>query len=317
MFWDRGRLILPRLAVLALVSLGLVACGDGNDKAPSAATANVAGKLTAVLATADLAVGPQRLSFVVLDGDVPVTDKSVYVRFFKDASKQARVVGEGPIPWTPLGAKEDLHAAGGHDETELTGIYYVNIEFDEPGDWGIGISLGEQPNPAKEIRVGFTVKQRSQAVGVGEKAVAVKNPTSKDRPLKQIHTRADADPDFHTMNIAEAVSSGKPSIIVFATPSFCRTRTCGPALQVAMKAALAFQGKANFVHVEPYELDANGDLAKDAQGNQFKLVEASTAWRLPSEPWAFVVDRTGTVVARFEGPYGIEELDAAIAGVTN
>ena len=220
------------------------------------------------------------------------------------------------IPWVPLGATESSHGGAGHDETELTGIYYVNAEFDEAGKWGIGITLGDKLDEPTEIRLQLEVKSKNQAVAVGERAIPVQNPTAKDRPLKQIHTGADPDPEFHSMNIADAISSGKPSVIVFATPSFCRTRTCGPSLQVAQRAAAKYGARANFVHVEPYELNAEGNLANDAQGNPFKLVPAGLAWRLPTEPWVFVVDKSGTVVARFDGPYALEELDRALAQVT-
>jgi len=41
-------------------------------------------------------------------------------------------------------------------------------------------------------------------------------------------------------------------------------------------------------------------------------VEAVEAWRLVSEPWAFVVDSTGTIAARFEGAVDPDELRAAL-----
>ena len=50
-------------------------------------------------------------------------------------------------------------------------------------------------------------------------------------------------------------------------------------------------------------------------GNQRQLVEADIAWGLPTEPWVFVVDAKGTVVARFEGVFALEELGAVLEGV--
>ena len=88
----------------------------------------------------------------------------------------------------------------------------------------------------------------------------------------------------------------------------------GPSMEIVSEAAKTFQGKVNFVHVEPYKLDAEGVLAF-GPGNQRQLVEAGVAWGLPTEPWVFVVDASGTVVARFEGPYTLEELGAALEGV--
>jgi len=38
-------------------------------------------------------------------------------------------------------------------------------------------------------------------------------------------------------------------------------------------------------------------------------------WRLPTEPWAFVIDRKGNVAARFEGVFSTGELARAVARV--
>jgi hypothetical protein len=35
-------------------------------------------------------------------------------------------------------------------------------------------------------------------------------------------------------------------------------------------------------------------------------------WRLPSEPWVFVVGRDGRIKARFEGSVSIAELEGAL-----
>jgi glutathione peroxidase-family protein len=38
-------------------------------------------------------------------------------------------------------------------------------------------------------------------------------------------------------------------------------------------------------------------------------------WHLPSEPWTFVVDRTGRITDRFEGAFSPGELQRAVAKV--
>jgi hypothetical protein len=44
-------------------------------------------------------------------------------------------------------------------------------------------------------------------------------------------------------------------------------------------------------------------------------VPAVTEWGLPSEPWVFVVDGSGTVTAAFEGAVTDAELTAALDAV--
>ena len=313
------------LALIATVAAGIVlaACGDGasSDGPAAEATTEIGalptpgpGGYAAVLTTNDLAVGQSRVGFVVFKGEVPVTDASAFVRFFKiGANNQSTLVGSGPIPWAPLGitSAED-HSA--HNETELTGLYYVNVPFDEAGNWGIGISLGDKLDEKGEVRLAVKVQAKSQAPGVGSKAISVDTLTLDDAPLKAIDTSPQPDEAFHRLSIADALASGRPSVIAFATPSFCETRTCGPVMEILAEAAKTFERKVNFVHVEPYKLDSDGVLQLGA-GNQRQLVEAGIKWGLPTEPWVFVVDGKGTVVARFESVFALEELRAALDGV--
>jgi len=35
-------------------------------------------------------------------------------------------------------------------------------------------------------------------------------------------------------------------------------------------------------------------------------------WNLPTEPWAFAIDREGRVAARLEGAFSARELDEAL-----
>ena len=292
--------LLPVLAAALLVS-----CGDGNDgKSDDAARR----PFEVAITSSDLAVGKQRFAFVALKDDVPITQETMHLRFFKiPPSGEPQLVGEGPIPWSPLGIKStEGHDGGSHQETEITGVYYANVEFDEPGTWGLGVSRGQQADPSKEVRVQFTVKPATQAPAIGARAVPVKNATLKDAPLKQIDTSPAPDPAFHQLTIAEAIASGKPSIIAFATPSFCTSRACGPAMEGVTAAWKRFGDRVNVVHVEPYQLTADGQLVlKDGQRVN---AEAGDAWRLPTEPWVFVVDSRGVVAARFDGPFALEEL---------
>jgi hypothetical protein len=39
------------------------------------------------------------------------------------------------------------------------------------------------------------------------------------------------------------------------------------------------------------------------------------AWRLQTEPWTFVITRSGRIAARFEGAFSAGELERAIAKV--
>jgi len=60
-----------------------------------------------------------------------------------------------------------------------------------------------------------------------------------------------------------------------------------------------------FIHVEIYK---DNDPAKGV--NQWVA-----QWRLPTEPFTFVVDRTGVIRAKLEGAFSVAELQAAARAV--
>ncbi|MCZ7579153.1 MAG: hypothetical protein M5U18_19780 [Dehalococcoidia bacterium] len=103
-------------------------------------------------------------------------------------------------------------------------------------------------------------------------------------------------------------------MVAFTTPAFCESRTCGPDMELVNAAYEDYGDKVSWVHVEPFELDENGALLL-SNGNRVNS-DAGNQWQLPSEPWIFVVDATGTVVARFDGPVTLEELEFFLDQVT-
>jgi hypothetical protein len=66
------------------------------------------------------------------------------------------------------------------------------------------------------------------------------------------------------MTVAEAIQSKKPTVVTFATPAFCQTRFCGPVVdEVVLPLAKDYAGRANFIHIEPYNLaEARQGLAE-------------------------------------------------------
>ncbi|HKZ92737.1 MAG TPA: hypothetical protein VJZ50_11410, partial [Candidatus Limnocylindrales bacterium] len=114
--------------------------------------------------------------------------------------------------------------------------------------------------------------------------------------------------------VAEVVTAGRPSLILFATPSFCQTGYCGPTLNLVKSVALDYEDEIGFVNVEPYELrmTENGlQPALDAEG-QPRPVQAVLDYGIPVEPYLFLVDAEGDVSAKFEGVASDDELRAAI-----
>jgi hypothetical protein len=99
------------------------------------------------------------------------------------------------------------------------------------------------------------------------------------------------------------MAAHKPFVLVFATPKFCTSRTCGPVVDVvdAVRKQAPVKG-VRYIHVEVYK-DNNPGLGYN---RWFK------EWHLPSEPWTFLVGEDGRIKARFEGSVSVNELAAAV-----
>ena len=103
--------------------------------------------------------------------------------------------------------------------------------------------------------------------------------------------------------MADSIAAHKPFVVVFATPRFCTSRTCGPVVDVVDRARRSFaRSGIRFIHVEIYK---DNDPAKGDN----KWVRQ---WRLPTEPWTFIVGRDGRIKAKFEGSLSVRELESAV-----
>ena len=106
-------------------------------------------------------------------------------------------------------------------------------------------------------------------------------------------------------------------MLVFATPAFCQSKTCGPALDRVKAGSKDAPDDVAFINVEPYQLAyTEGRLQPvlDAY-NQLQPVKAVNEWGLNSEPWVFTVGRDGLVKRSFNGMPSDQELKDAIAEI--
>jgi hypothetical protein len=103
-------------------------------------------------------------------------------------------------------------------------------------------------------------------------------------------------------------------VVVFASPAFCTSPTCGPQVDAVAELKDQYLGKANFIHMEIYNNPAEiqGDLDK---AEIFSVVDD---WGLTeiedyfNESWTFVLDVDGEIFDRFEGFATVAELEAAL-----
>jgi hypothetical protein len=164
----------------------------------------------------------------------------------------------------------------------------------------------------------FSVRETGTTPPIGAQGIPSDTPTaSTPDEIATISTDNNPDPDFYRESVADALAAREPFALVFATPAFCTSATCGPTLDMVKSAAANFEGRMSFIHVEPYELQmVDGHLQPVLTADNLPIsVQATEEWGLPTEPYIFVLDSDGKVTAKFEGIASPEELQAAFESV--
>lgn len=182
--------------------------------------------------------------------------------------------------------KPDFGSAGAHIAVGLVRLDGRLVVADAPMALQIGASNGPPD--------------------VGDRAIRVHTLTPPDvgGDLAKLTTRNPPAPELLGTDFADVLGK-KPVVLLFATPALCVSRTCGPVVDIAEQVRAENGKGVAFIQQEIYKDNDPGKPVRDQV----------SAWRLPTEPWAFVIDRTGRVAARFEGVFSTGELARAVAKV--
>jgi len=252
----------------------------------ASATPGASSGLQLILAASRLDVGANRFPIGIVRDDRSVKDAQVHLRFYNLNSGNPVLAGETDAPFYG-------------DNLGEAGVYVARTTFSEAGHWGVE-ALINQPGYASETkRVAFEVALQDPVPKVGDPAPPSKNLTLKDvnGDRSKISSSDEDDSILHTISIADALKNGKPTVILFATPKFCTSRTCGPSHQVILALARNYADRVNFIHVEVY---------KDFK--TFEPADAMLEWHLDTEPWLFFVGTDGKIVERYEGGITSKEI---------
>ena len=289
------------LAIYSAIILQIFACGSPPPQA-TIATTPAPEDLRLAFASSDLAVGSNRVVFGVIDADSgPLTDASVVVSTFFLTPTGGQ---EGPI--------ETVDAVFRAWPVTPRGVFTAGLNFDRAGEWGIGVVATDAEGEERKASARVRVKETPATPAIGATAPRSVSKTLTDVDgFEQITTDFEPDADFYGMTVAEALDAGKPLLVVFSTPAYCQTATCGPQLGVIKEMKAEYADRMSFIHVEVY------DNPHEIEGDLSRAVISPTVeeWGLPSEPWTFVVDGEGVIRAKFEAFTTREELEEAVTGV--
>jgi hypothetical protein len=316
---DRGAVRLSRRALLrgASVAAGalgaaevLAACGA--DKSQGGA-AGAPGGQAAAGSLRGLAANLPQLSILNAQSQLPVS----HSRFAFGLSAENNRLVEGVTPrvwfaqdpngpalgpfqaqWLELDAYDKTHDHS--PRSDLRGFYVADVDLPKPGNWLV-VAIVEVATQRSAAQGSIPVSQ-GVAAQVGAKAISGKTPVATSpREIAKICTREPVCP-LHDVSLDQALRSGKPTVLSFATPLLCSSRMCGPVIdEVMLTAQKLGKDKANLIHLEIYPQRDTG-----------KPAPLYKAWGLQSEPWTVVIDRDGIIRARSEGPMVASEIQAAL-----
>ncbi len=301
------------VAALACALVLVAACGSANPSLPASPSLPVSsvgpvGSATVlpVAVSQEFGVGKNRVVFSLLDAtgtaSAATPDRTLSIGFRGPNGETV-----APTPMTFMWAVEGVK-----------GVYVGHATFASAGQWTADFTTAAPGSPQSTVAFSFPVRQRTQVLAPGDAAPSVRTPTLADvgGDVAKISTDASPEKRFYQTSEAAALAAKKPFVLIFATPKFCQSATCGPALD-RLKPVAAAHPEMTFINVEPYQLqEQNGALQPvlDAN-NQLITVEATNAFRLVSEPFVFVVGGDGKIAASFELVFSPDEVEAAIKSV--
>ena len=296
-FLSRSALLAAAAGVpglLAACNRDGTATGDGATETGAASASIPAGpaQLSPAIATYELLTGaPQSLLFGLRDlQNVEIKDAEVEVYLRDEAG---RTVLGGPY------TTQYLTAPG----TGL-GLYRVELELTEPGKPELVAVEGDRYGAAN---LNVTTPENAVAPVPGEKATVVATPTQgNELGYSKICTQ-DPPCGMHEVSLDEAIKQQRPIMLVFATPEFCQTVVCGPAVETIDSVRKGGEwGDAAWIHVEIYS---------EFVGNKPKLGKPVEAWKLPSEPWLFSISTNGNITGRLDGPMVTSDIETMASRV--
>jgi hypothetical protein len=252
----------------------LTACGGGGSAAGGIPEGEPT--LSVLVASFELLTGAERpLAFglrTVTNEPIEATTVQAYVRKLNSSD-----VVTGPLEATYT------------EDTGAGGLYVTRLRFDEPGQYEfVAVADGKFGTQA----VNVASPDNAQAPVPGAEATATETPTTdKDLGFAKICTQ-EPPCGMHDISLDQALSDGRPVMLLFATPAYCQTVVCGPAVSNVEKARQGsdWGDELAWIHVEIYSDEGT------------TLAEPVNEWKLPTEPWLFSIGSDGKIADRLDGP---------------
>ncbi|MEJ7765963.1 MAG: hypothetical protein WKF86_10740, partial [Acidimicrobiales bacterium] len=170
-----------------------------------------------------------------------------------------------------------------------------------------GVVWAQATVDGKTATAPITIVDSRRGLVPGQPMPALRTPTPGDAAgVDPVCTRSPACP-WHDVSLDEALKQARPLAVLVSTPAFCQTATCGPVLDILLRAAPEVGDRVGFIHLEVYATRPSGP-----EVTRTPLAPAVKAFALATEPVLFLVAPDGVVKDRIDGLYGTEEATQAL-----
>lgn len=250
--------------------------------------------------------GDNRFAFGVFSLDhAQITDAQVAVYAAPGAGLEGPAIGPFTARIEDLSTEPAFRAeTTSSDPDAAQAIYITQIPLDKPGAWTFAALVKEEDGYTGSLLPTPSEVGQFDPPDVGDPAPSVHTPTADEvADISEIDTRVPPD-DMHDEDLADVLGR-KPVVLLFATPQLCQSRICGPVVDVAEQVKREFGDRVAFIHQEVYN---DNEINKGVRPQM-------RSYRLPSEPWLFVIDRSGKVSTVIEGAFSVGELQDAVRRV--
>jgi hypothetical protein len=317
----------PRIATTAavlVVPLALAACGEDEEQSaarpapPASDFPATQGRTLEQLSAEATSEGPvvspggatfrpgeNRYTFGVFDpGGAPTTDAEVALYVAEGTKGEAH--GPFPARIENLAPDPAFTSETTASDPDVPPVFYASdVDFPGEGEYRVLAMVREGEAISASLIQSALVASNNDVPQPGDEAPVVHTPTVEDvSDLSEIDTRQPHD-SMHEEDLADVLGQ-EPVVLTMATPALCRSRVCGPTVDIAEQVKSEHEDDAAFIHMEIYEdnvIDKGLRPQVDAYG-------------LQTEPWVFVIDRDGSVSSVYEGPVSVAELESAVEEVT-
>jgi hypothetical protein len=254
------------------------------------------------LATSVFTVGESRLAFGMIDdqGQFVYGPTAVYVAPTPDSPAS----GPYPAPADVLVTEGRYRSRQAAEESDpFAAVYQTRVPFEKQGPYAV-LVVTQTGNTfvAAPTQVQVTTKEADRVPDVGEPAPKADTDTlaslGGDEDL--LDTRVPPS-DMHAESFADVVGK-KPVALLFSTPQLCQSRVCGPVTDIALQLKAEYGDRVEFIHQEVYK-------ENDPQKGLRRPLEQ---FRVPTEPWLFMVGADGKITARLEGSFGLQAFQDAV-----